>query len=76
MKLIVIVSDFGAAANVGGCVDTEAQIFDMPEEVEAYIRKSRTRWTSISLAFSSEVGPSYRDCSQQELFADSRGGEQ
>jgi hypothetical protein len=55
MKLIVIVSDFGAAANVGGCVDTEAQIFDMPPEVADYIRKSRTRrWTSISLAFSSD----------------------
>lgn len=54
MKLIVIVSDFGAAANVGGCVDTEAQIFDMPPEAADFIRKSRTRWTSISLAFSSE----------------------
>ncbi len=55
MKLIVIVSDFGAAANVGGCVDTEAQIFDMPPEAADFIRKSRTRWTSISLAFSDEA---------------------
>jgi len=55
MKLVVIVSNFGAAANVGGCVDTEAKIFDLPEEIADYIRKSRTGWTSISLAFSDET---------------------
>ena len=55
MKLVVIVSNFGASVNVGGCVETEAKIFDLPEEIADYIRKSRTGWTSISLAFSDET---------------------
>ena len=55
MKLVVIVSNFGAAANAGGCVDTHAKIFDLPDQIADFIRKSRTRWTNISLAFSDET---------------------
>ncbi|HLV16032.1 MAG TPA: hypothetical protein VKY70_01025 [Pseudomonas sp.] len=55
MKLVVIVSDFGAAANIGGCVETKAKVFDLPEEIADYIRKCRAEWTSVSLAFSDEI---------------------
>lgn len=54
MKLVVIVSDFGAAANIGGCVETKAKVFDLPEEIADYIRKCHTEWTSVSLAFEIE----------------------
>ena len=51
MKLTVIVSDFGAAANVGGTVETKTKTFEMPADIAAYIAEKRGKWTSILLAF-------------------------
>lgn len=49
MKLAVIVSEFGAAANVGGSVETTVKTFDMPPEVAEFIHKHKGQWTTISL---------------------------
>jgi len=51
MKLTVIVSDFGAAANIGGTVETKTKTFEMPADVATYIAGKRGEWTSIALAF-------------------------
>lgn len=55
MRLTVIVSDFGAAANIGGAVETQAKIFEMPADIAAYIKSNRGKWTSIALAFEDEA---------------------
>jgi hypothetical protein len=41
MKLVVIVSDYGAAANLGGSPDESARIFEAPPEMADFIAKSR-----------------------------------
>lgn len=61
MKLHVIVSDYGAAANVGGNVEITAKLFDLPEEISEYIRSRQGRWTSVTLAFEDEEEPSKMD---------------
>lgn len=55
MRLTVIVSDFGSAANIGGAVETNAKIFEMPADIAAYIKSKRGNWTSIALAFEDEA---------------------
>lgn len=52
--LAVTVSDCGAAANVGGGVESTVRIFDLPEEIAAYISKSRGAWKAVSLAIYEE----------------------
>lgn len=54
MKLHVIVSDYGAAMNVGGNVEITAKSFDLPEEIAEYIRSRQGNWTSVTLAFEDE----------------------
>lgn len=54
MKLHVIVSGYGAAANVGGDVEITAKSFDLPEEIAEYIRSRQGNWTSVTLAFEDE----------------------
>ena len=54
MKLTVIVTDFGAAANIGGCVETKTTSFELPAEIAAYIQSKRGQWTCIALAFDDE----------------------
>lgn len=51
MKLTIIVSDFGAAANIGGTVETKTKTFEMPADIAAYIALKRGEWTSVALAF-------------------------
>lgn len=51
MKLTVIVSDFGAAANVGGVVETKTKTFEMPADVAAYIASKRGACSAVGLAF-------------------------
>ncbi len=59
MKLHVIVSDFGAAANVGGNVEVTARSFDLPGEIAEYIRSRQGEWTSVAIAFEDEKEPSH-----------------
>lgn len=59
MKLHVIVSEYGAAANIGGNVEVTAKAFDLPEEVAEYIRSRVGYWQSATLAFEDEREPSY-----------------
>ena len=61
MKLHVIVSDYGAAANIGGNVEITAKAFDLPEEIAEYIRASRGKWQSVTLALEDEKEPSQMD---------------
>lgn len=59
MKLYVIVSEYGAAANIGGNVEVTAKAFDLPEEVADYIRSRVGAWQSVTLAFEDEREPSH-----------------
>lgn len=59
MKLHVIVSDYGAAANLGGNVEVTAKAFDLPEEIAEYIRSRRGAWQSVTIAFEDEKEPSH-----------------
>lgn len=54
MKLTVIVSEFGAAANVGGAVEIKTKNFEMPADIAAYIKSRRGSWTAVTLAFEDE----------------------
>lgn len=59
MKLHVIVSEYGAAANIGGNVEVTAKAFDLPGEVADYIRSRVGAWQSVTLAFEDEGEPSH-----------------
>lgn len=50
IRLAVVVSEFGAAANVGGEVERTVKVFDLPPEIEEYIANSRGQWSTVSLA--------------------------
>lgn len=54
LKLAVIVSDFGAAANIGGPVATKVRIFDLPAEVAAYIQRERHQYSTVTLSVTDE----------------------
>lgn len=49
MKIAVIVSDFIAAANVGGVVETTVRTFDMPDDVATFVRNHSGQWSTITL---------------------------
>lgn len=63
MKLYFILSDFGAAANIGGAVETEARFINIPDEqlppmVLRYLDSAKkaketksNNWQSLSFAF-------------------------
>ena len=59
MKLHVVVSDYGAAANIGGNVEITAKAFDLPEEIAEYIRSRQGEWTSVTIAFEDEEEPGH-----------------
>ena len=59
MRLHVVVSDYGAAANVGGNVEVTAKSFELPEEIAEYIRSRRGEWQSVTLAFEDEKETSH-----------------
>lgn len=50
IRLVVIVSDVGAAVNIGGNVETRAKTFEIPHEISQYIKNNRGKWTTISFA--------------------------
>ena len=50
IRLTVVVSEFGAAANVGGDVERTARTFDLSDEIADYIRSNRGQWSAVSLA--------------------------
>jgi hypothetical protein len=50
MKLAVIVTDFGAAANVGADVERKFKTFDLPAEISDFIKANSGKWTTVSLA--------------------------
>lgn len=49
VRLCVIASDFGAAVNIGGGIETHVRTFDLPREVIDHILSVRGQWTSVSL---------------------------
>lgn len=59
MKLHVIVSEFGAAANVGGNIEITAKSFELPEEIADYIRSRQGELASVMLAFEHEKEPNH-----------------
>jgi hypothetical protein len=54
VKLAVIVSDFGAAANIGGNVETKVRTFELPAEVVAYIKREKHANSTVTLAVTDE----------------------
>lgn len=56
MKLAVIVTDFGAAVNVGGGTETKVKVFDLPEDVSAYITSKQGQWSTVTLGLVNEEG--------------------
>ena len=50
IRLTVVVSEFGAAANIGGDVERTARTFDLSDEIADYIRSNRGQWSTVSLA--------------------------
>lgn len=54
VKLVVVTSDFGAAANVGGGVQTTAKSFPLPDEIASHLLGQLGQWTTVSLAFEVE----------------------
>ena len=57
VKLTVITADFGAAANIGGNVQTTARTFDLPPEVAHYIESQMGEWTTVTLAINKDAEP-------------------
>lgn len=49
-RLTVITSDAGMAANVGGDVARYSKIFDLPEEIEEYIRSQMGSYSHVTFA--------------------------
>lgn len=54
LRLTVITSEFGAAANVGGGIETHTRTFDLPAEITDYIRSQRGQWATVTLAVERE----------------------
>ena len=50
VRLTVITSDYGAAANVGGGVETYCRTFDLPKDIADYIDSQRGHWRTVTLA--------------------------
>lgn len=50
LRLAVIVTEFGAAANVGGNPETTVRLFDLPQDIADYINANRGQWSSVQLA--------------------------
>lgn len=54
MKIAVIVTDFGAAANVGGDVERICRSFDIQPEMASYIEAKRHQWSTVAFAIVDE----------------------
>jgi len=54
IKLAVIVSDYGAAANVGGGVQTTVRTFPLDNEAAGYILANMQQWQNVTLAIQEE----------------------
>lgn len=54
MKLQVIVTEFGAAANIGGTPETYVKAFELPQEIADYIAANRGQWSTISFGLAQE----------------------
>jgi len=58
MKIIATISDFGAAANIGGEVETHSFIIDIPEDkipIPVLLHlKQEQKWQSMSLSILKE----------------------
>ena len=50
MKIAVIVADATHAVHVGGEVVRTVRMFDLPDEIAAYIRSNEDGYISVSLA--------------------------
>lgn len=49
-RLTVLTSDAGMAANVGGAVATYSRTFDLPKEIEEYIRSQMNTYSHVTFA--------------------------
>jgi hypothetical protein len=54
IKLAVIVSDYGAAVNIGGGVQTTVRIFPLSDEAKSYINLNMSQWKNVTLAIQEE----------------------
>lgn len=62
MKIAVIVTNFGAAVNIGGSAETEVRIFDAPEDLTKYVTDARKdEYTTVGLAFGASEEPTNGD---------------
>lgn len=49
-RLTVLTSDAGMAANVGGAVATYSKTFDLPTELQEYIRSQMGTYSHVTFA--------------------------
>lgn len=57
MRLAIITSDYGAAANVGGTVETRVRTFDLPPEIIEYIKSQRGNYSHVSFGVDDSPRP-------------------
>jgi hypothetical protein len=57
MRLAVITSDYGAAANVGGNVETRVRLFELPPEIAAYIKSQCGTYSHVSFGLDASPEP-------------------
>ncbi len=50
MKIAVIVTQFGHTMHVGGEPETKVRMFEIPDELAAYITANRNECSSVTLA--------------------------
>ncbi len=58
MKIVATIADFGAAANIGGDVERESEIIDVPDDAVPPMLKEqlekKSQWVTISLSILKE----------------------
>ena len=55
MKMAVIVSDYSLLCNVGGELERQVKVFDLPDEIAEYIKTWQAgKWSNCSLALVDE----------------------
>jgi len=73
MKIVVTISDFGAAAHIGGDVERESEIMEIPDDIispmlKVHLEKRKRQRKAISEGVSGEC--SYYTCSLSLLVED------
>ena len=50
LRVAVIISDATHMVNTGADLDRRVRVFDLPDEVSAFIRRNQGEYTTIALA--------------------------